>query len=188
MRTLLERGGRLGGLGGVVELLQSSAPSTIQSQRDAKAALDRELRAHCETFIRHCTDAAAKPITQLLATVSPPTAAEAAAGDGGTGSGAGPAAATALTAAGVAAAVAAAEEGVNGEVARAHALMAAYLPEPSTQSILFSPIRESIIDALGQLQTLMNAVELTAPQRAGFEPERLARLAAAIDAMAGKRV
>ena len=55
----------------------------------------------------------------------------------------------------------------------------------ATQAILFAPIRTNVLDVLGQLETLINAVEISAPKRAGFEPERLAKLAAAVNAMAG---
>lgn len=67
----------------------------------------------------------------------------------------------------------------------AHAPMAAYLPEPSTRAILFAPIRAAIMDALGQLQTILNAFELTAPKTLILKPERLSLLAAAIDALGG---
>ena len=89
-----------------------------------------------------------------------------------------------------------AEEGVNGELSRAHGLMVKYLPEKATQVILFGPIRANVLDALGQLETLINAQELATPQRtvmtAGADslekqPEpwsqRLARLAAQVNAM-----
>ena len=46
-----------------------------------------------------------------------------------------------------------------------------------------SPVRSSILDALGQLETLLNAVELAVPERSGFEPDRLATLAATVEAM-----
>jgi hypothetical protein len=181
MRTIVERRGRLGGLGGVVELLQQGTPSLVKSQRDAKVALDRELRAACEEFIRHCTDAVAKPITSLVHTLAPPAAADGAMPK----SPGGPSASAMPNDPAIEAAMTQAEQGLEAGLRPAYALMAAYLPEPSTRAILFAPIRAAIIDALGQLQTILNAFELTAPKGLSLKPERLSRLAAAVDALGG---
>ena len=181
MRTIVERRGRLGGLGGVVELLQQGTPSLVKSQRDAKVALDRELRAACEEFIRHCTDAVAKPITSLVHTLAPPAAADGAMQK----SPGGPSASAMPNDPAIEAAMAQAEQGLEAGLRPAYALMAAYLPEPSTRAILFAPIRAAIMDALGQLQTILNAFELTAPKTLILKPERLSLLAAAIDALGG---
>ena len=186
MRSLLGRGGGKG----IVELLQSGAPSLVRSHRDAKAALDSELRTHCESFIRRGTDAAAKPLVELLATTTLPPAAAKSGGSSLPAS-------RKLQPAAVAAAVAKAEAGVSGELRAACLLMARYLPERATQGILFGPIRASVLDALGQLETLINAEELSMPQKvkvaaeeeaAAAEEEswsaRLSRLAEQVNALA----
>lgn len=152
----------------------------VKSQRDAKAALDRELRAACETFIRHCTDAVASPILQQVRAMAPTTAAEGTAA----GAAATPAAAASPSDAALDAAVTAAEKAAHGELRDVCALMAAYLPEPSTRMILFAPVRAAIVDALGQLQTLLNAIELTSQRPASIKPERLSALAGVVDALA----
>ena len=74
------------------------------------------------------------------------------------------------------------EAGVAGKVAEAKALMVGYLPEAATQAILFAPIRTNVLDALGQLETLLNAVD--APRRAGVAG-RLSKLAEAVGALPG---
>ena len=176
VRTLVEKRGRLGGLSDMVELLQHAAPSIVRSQRDAKAALDLELRTACESFIRHCTDAVAKPLADVVAKLAAPTASQASRGASV------PAAAGAEA---VPAAITAAEKGVQAELREACGLMAAFLPEPSTRAILFAPIRSAILEALGQLQTILNALELAAPSKVPIEPERLSRLAAAVDELGG---
>ena len=184
VRRLVERRGRVGGLGGVVELLQQGVPSIVRTERDAKAALDRDLRTTCEAFIGHCTTAAATPISGVLAALSPPVAAQAepAASEGGTPLKSKP---HVSSDAAVGAAVAATEKAVEGELRTACSLMAAYLPEASTRAILFAPIRSTILEALGELQTLINAIELSTPGKCLVEPGRLSRLAGAIDALGG---
>ena len=102
---------------------------------------------------------------------APPAAADSAGGGGGGGGGS-------LDPAALEAAVARAEAGVEGKVAKARELMGGYLPEAATQAILFAPIRNNVLDALGQLETLLNALD--APSRAGFAA-RLAKLAASVD-------
>ena len=187
MRSLMERRGRLGGLGGALELLQSGAPSIIQSHRDAKVALDAELRECCERYIRHNTDAATRALTSLIVNQA---------------SAAGSDADALLDPIQVAAALDAAEGGVQGEVTRCRRLMAEYLPEPATQQILFGPIRSQILDTLGQVETLVNATDLPLPKAktmprtsstaaaedgAGAQlpwSERLARIAELVNALA----
>ena len=51
------------------------------------------------------------------------------------------------------AALDAVERGLRDGLRPAHALMRRYLPEPSTQAILFSPIKGNALEAFGQLQT-----------------------------------
>ena len=180
MRSLVERGvGKLGGLGGALELLllQSGAPLLVRSQRDAKAALDQQLRAACEAYNQHATNA--KPLNSLLAAATPKPPAAAAAASPAT-----PKPPAKLDLPAVAAAVAKAEGGVHGELQRSHALMRAYLPEPQTQEILFAPVLASVLDALGQLETLLHAAGVSDAERAGFETERLTKLSMAVDAMA----
>ena len=186
VRSLLGRGGK-----SIVELLQSGAPSLVRSHRDAKAALDVELRQHCEAFIKMGSDVSAKPILDLLSS-------ESAASASGPAVAASAAGASPLQPAAVAAAVSKAEAGVRGELRRARNLMAQYLPEKATQGILFGPIRANVLDALGQLETLIHAQELATPQRTSAPgaandaakppleawPERLARIAEEVNAMA----
>ena len=173
VRSLVERRGRLGGIGGALELLQSGAPLLVQSQHDAKAALDAQLRTACEAFIQHATNAAAKPLTDVLempnASFVPSASAEEVPSK--------------LDMKVVAAAVEKAEAGVHGELANAHQLMTAYLPEAQTHEILFAPVRTNVLDALGQLETLIHAAGLTAAERVGCETERLTKLSAAVDGM-----
>ena len=186
----------VGGVSGALELLSSGAPLLIKSHRDAKAALDQQLRSACEAFIEHASDAAARPLNDAL---SKATAANLAVGiaaskerlaasGGGDGGGGGAGAApppNKLDISAVAAAVAKAEAGVHGELSTAHELMTRYLPEPQTQEILFAPVRTNVLDALGQLETLLHAAGLTPSERNGCETERLTRLSAAVDAMGG---
>ena len=56
----------VGGVSGALELLSSGAPLLIKSHRDAKAALDQQLRSACEAFIEHASDAAARPLNDAL--------------------------------------------------------------------------------------------------------------------------
>ena len=84
------------------------------------------------------------------------------------------------------AAVAKAEAGVHGELKRAHELMTRYLPEAQTQEILFAPVRANVLDALGQLETLLHAAGLAVADRNGCEPERLMALSEAVDAMSAR--
>lgn len=174
-------GSYTGGLGGALELLQSGAPLLVRSQQDAKAALDAQLRAACELYITHATDAACKPLAAVLATASVPTATAAATG-GGSGGASG---ASKIDLKAVATAVSKVEEGVHGELTRSYTLMRSYLPEPQTQDILFTPVRTNVLDALGQLETLLHASGVTPSERAGCETERLTKLSAALDAMGG---
>ena len=173
VRSLVERRGRLGGIGGALELLQSGAPLLVQSQHDAKAALDAQLRTACEAFIQHATNAAAKPLTDVLEMPNASFVASASAEE----------APSKLDMKVVAAAVEKAEAGVHGELATAHQLMTAYLPEAQTHEILFAPVRTNVLDALGQLETLIHAAGLTAAERVGCETERLTKLSAAVDGM-----
>ena len=57
-----------------------------------------------------------------------------------------------------------------------------YLPEPTTQAILFSPIRANVLEALGQLQTMLNTPEMNVAQRLPLDVVgRLAVLAARLE-------
>ena len=53
LRTLVEK--RSFGVGALVDLLQHGAPSMVHSHVDAKARLERQLKASCEEYITHCT-------------------------------------------------------------------------------------------------------------------------------------
>ena len=64
--------------------------------------------------------------------------------------------------------------------------MVGHLPEPSTQAILFAPIKATVLEALGQLQTALNAHELGAAASGGkalVAPERLEALATSLEAL-----
>ena len=78
------------------------------------------------SFIAHCTAQVVGSLAPILRT-------------GAAGADAPP-----PTAAAVGAAVQAAQAGITGELARAHGLMVGHLPEPSTQAILFAPIRQHV--------------------------------------------
>ena len=51
-----------------------------------------------------------------------------------------------------------AERAIAEVVQPAHRLLSLYLPEKSTQAILFGPIKTALLEALGLLQTLFNVV------------------------------
>ena len=150
--TLSQRRRSIGGVGAVVELLQQGAPSLVESQVDAKQRLELKLKAACEAFILHCTELVVTPLLPFLpqhtalnlATAATATAAAAAA--------AAPPAAPPTPEA-LHAALDAVEAGLRDGLRPAHALMRRYLPEPSTQAILFSPIKGNALEAFGQLQT-----------------------------------
>jgi len=146
LRELVERRRWRGGVHAVVELLQQGVPSVIESQLDAKVRLERELKRACEGLIVATSDLCAKPLLALL----PPAEEHMRAAT--------PSARPALpSASAIAAAFDEAEAGMDG-VERAHALMHIYLPDPSTQAILFGPIRTNLLEAFGQVQTLFNAL------------------------------
>jgi len=173
MWRLLESRGRIGGLGAAMGLLQSGAPSLVTDRQDAKAALDRDLRAACEQYIAHCNGTIAEPLKQLLTKATLPTAVSVAThGDMCTPYGVNVSTAT------ITEAIKVAETGVQGELSPAHALMAAYLPETSTQCILFGPVKTALLAQLAQLQTLLNTRGST---WSAVEAKRLSRLAADVE-------
>ena len=151
--TLSQRRRSIGGVGAVVELLQQGAPSLVESQVDAKQRLELKLKAACEAFILHCTELVVTPLLPFLPQHTALNLATAAT------------TATAAAAAAAAppeapptpealhAALDAVEAGLRDGLRPAHALMRRYLPEPSTQAILFSPIKGNALEAFGQLQT-----------------------------------
>ena len=116
----------------IVELLQSGAPSLVRSHRDAKAALDVELRQHCEAFIKMGSDVSAKPILDLLSS-------ESAASASGPAVAASAAGASPLQPAAVAAAVSKAEAGVRGELRRAEIDISPRRPRRASSSARYAP-------------------------------------------------
>jgi hypothetical protein len=59
--------------------------------------------------------------------------------------------------------------------------MAMYLPEPATLAILIGPIKHNVLEAFGQLQTRVGALQLTDRER---ESLRIDRLDALLDVLA----
>jgi len=178
--------GRIGGLDAAMGLLQSGAPSLVTNCQDAKAALERDLRVACEEYIAYCNGTIAHPLRELLTAATLPTAVVADGHADSCGTGAGQEVACTpfgVSTASITLAITAAETAMKGELSHAYALMAAYLPETSTQHILFGPVKKAIHDVLAQLQTLLNAVRSHASPWAAAEAKRLSSLAAEIDGM-----
>jgi len=165
----------------VVELLKHGAPSLIESHMDAKQHLEMHLKHACEAFILHCTDLAVQPLLPLL----PQPAALKRGGNTAAKPSGGTAqlhVATPPKAEVLHAAFDAVGRAFVDDLARAHELTRRYLPEPTTQAILFSPIRANVLEALGQLQTMLNTPEMNVAQRLPLDVVgRLATLAARLE-------
>ena len=140
LRAFVARREQLNGVSTVMELLQRSAPSTIESHLDAKAKLEKELRRVAESFIRDTAAYCTNPLVKLMQDALSSGAKEEnlARGD-------------------LEAALKQAEAALVDKVTPACELARAAFPEASTHGILFAPIKTSIVDVLGQLQTLLNA-------------------------------
>ncbi|KAL1520628.1 hypothetical protein AB1Y20_022202 [Prymnesium parvum] len=178
LRQLVER--RSFGVTAVVELLQRGAPSVTRNQVDAKLKLDRQLKQEsrsrggsvaCEDFILFCTNLVVQPILSLVQRYSSSQPS----GTDGT-----PRLAS-LKDEDVLDALSRAEKATEAELLPAHALMVQYLPDPSTQGILFSPVKTNVMEAFGQLQTLVNAMELSPQRCETLQLHRLDRLAARVE-------
>ena len=161
LRGLVERRRAIGGVGALVELVKHGAPSVVESQVNSKDQLERELKASCERYIATCTSYVVAPLLGLL---PPNRAAE-------------PAASTRSPPPLEVydAALGAAEAAFEAQLRPAHARMCAYLPDATTQCILFGPVGTNVLEACGQLQTHLNA--------AGAPPEYAGRLARLTDAL-----
>ena len=72
-----------------------------------------------------------------------------------------------------------AEDQANKLLLPAYKLMQLHLPDPSTQMILFAPVKSNIVEACGQLQTHVNALELPPQKRSLLQLHRLDSLAGA---------
>lgn len=167
----------------VAELLKQGAPSLVESHTNAKQRLEMHLKESCEDFILHCTNLAVLPLLPLLPHPAAPTlgGATAATPRGGAAQ---PhnAAPPRLEAEALRAALDAVDSSLRDSLEPAHELTRRYLPEPATQAILFSPIRTNVLEALGQLQTLLNGLEMNEAQRAQLDAERrLAALASRLE-------
>ncbi|KAL3907244.1 MAG: hypothetical protein SGPRY_010245, partial [Prymnesium sp.] len=116
-------------------------------------------RAACEEFILHCTNVVAQPILALIEQASEAKAAS-------------PQKLGRLKDDDVLHALSRAEQATEESLLPAHALMVRYLPDPSTQGILFTPVKTNVMDAFGQLQTLVNAMEISAERREALQLSR----------------
>ncbi len=135
--------GRRGGVSTVMELLQRSVPCTVESQVDAKCKLEHELRRAAEGFIRDTSSACTKPLLALLR------------GAGGAQDSS--AELASLSREAIEDSIKATEAALREVLAPACELARSAFQEPSTHAILFAPIKTAIVDALGQVQTLLNA-------------------------------
>ena len=125
---------RLGGVAAVLDLLQRGAPSLVESQEDAKVQIERQLRVSCDTFVLHCTAVSIGQLTEVLAAQAPATAA-------------------------ICSALDATERAVRETLSPLRTRMAMYLPEPATLAILIGPIKHNVLEAFGQLQTRVGALQ-----------------------------
>ena len=163
----------------VVELLKQGAPSVIESHVDAKQRLEMHLKHACEAFILHCTELVVQPLLPLL---PQPAVLKLGGSIAATPSSlAQPHVATPPKAKALRAALDAVDMALRDGLAPVQELTCRYLPEPTTQAILFSPIRANVLEALGQLQTMLNTPDVSAAQRvpldvAGKLAELVARL------------
>jgi hypothetical protein len=175
IRQLAGARGSLSAVGAVVGLLQRAAPAVVESQSDAKGSLERELKRACEAFIADATTPVTRPLLALL----PGSAA------GGRAAAARPVPAASAaarppppSAAAVGAALTRAEAALDTRVRAAYVRMCGYLHEPATRAILYGPVKGAVLDACGQLQTLLHATG----QAEEYEP-RLRALAAKLEAI-----
>mgnify|MGYP001186893806 CR=1 FL=1 len=150
IRGLASRRQTIGGLGAVFELFQRGAPSLVESHLNAKAGLDSELKHACERFIVEVSE----PVTAPLLAFLPESLQRAGAIPAATPSARPPM----PSAAAIEQGFVKAERAIAEVVQPAHRLLSLYLPEKSTQAILFGPIKTALLEALGLLQTLFNVV------------------------------
>lgn len=161
----------------VMQLVSRGGPRLSESQLDAKKDLERQLKATCEAFIMAVTKVAVDPALTFLTKV---TAVRIAGG----GADQRPLREQAFAAPERIIEVATAvRNALEGPLPDAAAALRAYLPAEQTRAALFKPIRSNVVEAFGQLRTLLQDEYSEEEQRgAGVPP--IEQVEAALDAMA----
>ncbi|XP_078429535.1 sec34-like family protein [Wolffia australiana] len=143
-----------------VSLARSLSPRVLESQIDAKKDLEKILKTTCEEFIMFVTKLVVEPLLSFVAKAS---AVKVALSASGSDKKADPILAKPLRTQAFAAPEKVAElpqkvgAAVDGDLCQAVEKLKLYLVNPSTQLILFKPVRTNVVEAYRQLQSLLNA-------------------------------
>lgn len=134
------------------------SPRVTESHIDAKKELEKSLKATCEAFIMSITKSAVEPFLSFLTKV---TAVKVTQGAGKSDAPAAPGRSLReqafATPSKLAEMVEKVQESLNSDLPQVVASMKLYLQSPSTQAILFRPIKSNILEAHSQVLKLVEA-------------------------------
>lgn len=135
------------------------SPRVTENQMDAKKDLEKTLKSTCEQFIMSITKLAVEPMLSFITKVTAVKVSMTAtirSGDVGTDIRKSLKDQAFATPEKVAEMVAKVDDGMKRDLPSVVFKMKLYLQNPSTRSILFKPIKSNIIEAYGQIYSLIN--------------------------------
>ncbi|GAQ88312.1 oligomeric Golgi complex component 3 [Klebsormidium nitens] len=164
---------------GLVRVLSSGAPRVVENQIDAKKELEKDLKLTCEQFIMAVTKLMIEPLLSFITKVTAVKTVSASGGDPV------PLRTQAFAqAAKVHEIMDKMDEAIRAELPPVVAKMKVYLQNVSTRAILFKPIKSNILEAHGQIASLIEQ-EYDDEDKGVIQLQSIAELQRKLDAVIG---